>query len=259
MFVRISCNLPSRWIHRQLDDTPFVCPPNIPWGREFAEKYKKLCLECNFKLAPDCPNKEKAFSESTFGKVLGIEFDTLNLSWRLPAEKTTKYVNLVSQMLLANSVSLSDMQTLMGCLNHVAQMCPFMNNFRYHLNKLLATLTNGSTVKLLLDKESKIDLQVWYNFLRDQKNWIPICHPVNHPPLCTKTFYSDAAGFPKRAIWKNNIGCGVVGLNEENDTCLAFQLWWPKEFITAKTDNKGSRFGDKTGTLEQLGSYCLSF
>ncbi len=183
-----SCNLPSRWIHRQLDDTPFVCPPNIPWGREFAEKYKKLCSECSFKLAPDCPNKEKAFSESTFGKVLGIEFDTINLSWRLPAAKATKYVNIVSHILLTNSVSLSDMQTLMGCLNHVAQMCPFMNNFRYYLNKLLATLINGSTQKLPLNAESKNDLKVWYNFLQDQKNWIPICHPVDHPPLCTKTF-----------------------------------------------------------------------
>jgi hypothetical protein len=73
------------------------------------------------------------------------------------------------------------------------------------------------------------------------------------PPLCTKTFYSDAAGFPKRAIWKSNIVCGVVGLNESTDTCLAFQLWWPMDFITNKTDNKGSRFGDKTTTFEQIG------
>jgi hypothetical protein len=248
-----SCNLPSRWIHRQLDDTPFVCPPNKPWGREFAAKYKKLCSECNFKLAPDCPNKEKAFSKSTFGKVLGIEFDTTNLSWRLPAAKATKYVNIISNILLIKSVSLSDMQTLMGCLNHVAQMCPFMNNFRYHLNKLLATLINDSSPKLLLNIESTNDLRVWLNFLQDQSNWIPICHPVDHPPLCTKIFYSDAAGFPKQATWKSNIGCGVVGLDEKNDTCLAFQLWWPKDFITTKTDNKGSRFGDKTATLEQIG------
>jgi hypothetical protein len=228
-------------------------PPTYHGVESLLKNTKKLCSECNFKLAPDCPNKEKAFSESTFGKVLGIEFDTINLSWRLPAAKATKYVNIVSHILLAKSVSLSDLQTLMGCLNHVAQMCPFMNNFRYHLNKLLATLINGSTLKLPLSTESKNDLQVWYNFLQYQKNWIPICHPVDHPPLCTKTFYSDAAGFPKHATWRNNIGCGVVGLDEVDDTCLAFQLWWPKDFITTKTDNKGSRFGDKTATLEQIG------
>jgi hypothetical protein len=70
-------------------------------------------------LAPDCQKKEKAFTKTTTGKVLGIEFKTKILSWRLPAEKTTKYVNLVSQMLNVNTVTLSDMQTLMGCLNHV--------------------------------------------------------------------------------------------------------------------------------------------
>jgi hypothetical protein len=134
-----------------------------------------------------------------------------------------------------------------------------MNNFRYHLNKTLAILTNGSTLKLSLTKDSNNELQVWYNFLLDQKNWIPICHPVNYPPLCTKTFYSDAAGFPKRAIWKNNIGWGVVGLDEANDTCLAFQLWWPKEFISNKTDNKGSRLAIRQLHWNKSGSYCRYF
>jgi hypothetical protein len=34
---------------------------------------------------------------------------------------------------------------------------------------------------------------------------------------------------------------------------MAFQLCWPKEFITNKTDNKGSRFGNKTAMLGQIG------
>ncbi len=43
-----------------------------------------------------------------------------------------------------------------------------------------------------------------------------------------------------------------MGLNENQDTLLAFQLWWPKKFITEDRDNKGTRFGDKTATLEQI-------
>jgi hypothetical protein len=29
-------------------------------------------------------------------------------------------------------------------------------------------------------------------------------------------------------------------------------MWWPKEFITEETDNKGKRFGSKTTTLEMI-------
>ncbi len=54
-----SCNFPSRWIHRQLDDTPFVCPPNIPWGREFAEKYKKLRMQ--LQIGTRLPKQRKSF------------------------------------------------------------------------------------------------------------------------------------------------------------------------------------------------------
>jgi hypothetical protein len=45
----------------------------------------------------------------------------------------------------------------------------------------------------------------------------------------------------------------VVGLDESSDTVLAYQLWWPKEFIMNAKDNKGCRFGKKTSTLEQIG------
>jgi hypothetical protein len=50
----------------------------------------------------------------------------------------------------------------------------------------------------------------------------------------------------------SNIGCGVIGLDENNDTILGFQMWWPKKFITTATDNMGKRFGNKTATLEMI-------
>jgi hypothetical protein len=44
-----------------------------------------------------------------------------------------------------------------------------------------------------------------------------------------------------------------VGLDANNNTILGYQLWWPKEFITEKRDNRGVRFGNKTSTLEVIG------
>jgi hypothetical protein len=44
-----------------------------------------------------------------------------------------------------------------------------------------------------------------------------------------------------------------VGLDEKGDTILTHQLFWPKDFITEKSDSKGKKFGDKTCTLETIG------
>jgi hypothetical protein len=103
-----------------------------------------------------------------------------------------------------------------------------------------------------MPREAKDELKVWKNFLLDEHPWFPICHPQHPPPLCTKVFFTDAAGFSAKTSWTGNIGCGVVGISEEADTILAYQLWWPKPFITKERDRKGSRFGNKTSTLEQI-------
>ena len=56
----------------------------------FTEKYIELCGELGIQLAENCKNFEKAFTNSHYGKILGILFDTTNLTWRLPNEKFTK-------------------------------------------------------------------------------------------------------------------------------------------------------------------------
>jgi hypothetical protein len=130
-------------------------------------------------------------------------------------------------------------------------MCPFLLNFCFNLNKALANSNSNPIISL--SDDALRELNVWKNFLLDNANWCPICHPSYPPPICTKTFYLGAAGFRRNTTWTSQIGCGVVGLNEILDTCLAFQFWWPKKFISEKTDSKGSLFGDKTSTLEQIG------
>jgi hypothetical protein len=210
------------------------------------------------KLAPDCPLFEKAFSNSTYGKILGIFFDTRNLTWCLPKEKRTKCLLAISNVENKNAVFLLDMQQLMGNLNHVAQMAPFLSFFRFNLNKTLASCNTSEPV--MLPDEALQELNVWKNFLLDEQNWWPICRPQQAPPICTKTFFTDAAGLPRNTTWKDDIGCGVVGVSEIGDTILAFQVWWPKKFISIAVDNKNCRYGEKSSTLEIIAivlPFCL--
>ncbi|MFN9902718.1 MAG: hypothetical protein ACK55Z_28845, partial [bacterium] len=72
-------------------------------------------------------------------------------------------------------------------------------------------------------------------------------------PVYRKELYTDAAGLPDLGqIWKRP-GCGGVGFSETGEISLAFQYTWPEEFVVSATDENGTRFGDKTTTLEALG------
>jgi hypothetical protein len=105
-----------------------------------------------------------------------------------------------------------DMQQLMGNLNHVSQMAPFLSTFRFNFNRTLATCISSEPVRL--SDETLQELNIWRNFLMDEREWWPIYCPQLAPPLCTKIFFTGAAGLPRNKKLSNEIGCGVLGVNE---------------------------------------------
>jgi hypothetical protein len=245
-----SCRIPSKFVHRQLDDVPVVAPAHTDWADKFYKEYKKICDSINLELAKASPDLDKAFGCSKKGKILGIWFNTSDLTWSLPEDKRAKTVEEIETSRNQQICSLKQMQTLMGRLNFVSSMCPFMNIFKWNLNNALSeAIANGS---VSLGRDAKNDLLVWWNFLNHQERWVPIPREVTAPPLASVNFWSDAAGFPDNAVWTSEIGCGVVGTTTDGDTILGYQLWWNKHFITEAKDKNGKRFGNKTSTLEMI-------
>jgi hypothetical protein len=121
--VLADCNIPHNLVMRQVDDVPVVAPKNSGWCEEYSEKYKKTCQDLNIELAPNCPSADKAFENVTKGKVLGILFDSENMSWSLPSEKRSKTLRSVAEIFHSETIHLKRFQKLMGRLNHVCQMC----------------------------------------------------------------------------------------------------------------------------------------
>jgi hypothetical protein len=66
-------------------------------------------------------------------------------------------------------------------------------------------------------------------------------------------FTSDAAGLPQASCYKCKIGVASVGEDPDGNLIFASRLWWEKQFIREKRDEKGVRFGDKSTTLEAVG------
>ena len=95
----------------------------------------------------------------------GITLDTELMEVRLPEEKLDKCLSQLSYFCSRKSVTLKELQALIGLLNFaccvVVPGCAFLRR--------LIDLTRGvrkPTHLVRLTKESKYDLQVWLNFLR---------------------------------------------------------------------------------------------
>jgi hypothetical protein len=151
---------------------------------------------------------EKAFSNSKTGKVLGIIFDTRTLSWRLPVEKNAKCIRRVSEVLSAESVTLEQLQELVGLLNFVALMCPFLYGFRAPLTNLLAEAHSAEGSKVKMSEAAKADLRVWGAFFKDEDKVMPIPPRPTFPTLVKKSvLFGCGRGAGRRR--KNRSGeCG---------------------------------------------------
>ena len=247
-----SCNAAPEFVHRHLDDVPVTGPCNSVICETFTKEYKKICKKINVKLAENCVKNEKAFSNKTTGKILGIWFDSTDLTWQLPQDKKEKTLTSISKAIKCDMMVLVEMQILMGNLNNVSMMCPFLNAYRKNLNDDLGKGLGKNSEIITLSEESKKDLLVWAGCLLDKCKKLPIPSRQIDPPLYCKTFSSDAAGYSDS---NNNDKPGVatVGFNEDGELILAFQKFWGKRMISKSKDSNDRQFGRKTAFLEFVG------
>jgi hypothetical protein len=156
---------------------------------------------------------------------------------------------------LENSVSLKDFQVLMGRLNFAGQLSPFLQGFRFNLNKVLGQLQNGKNVNL--SDAARDDLLVWANFILDQDPWHPLIDQHYNPPLAYDYFVSDAAGCSENRASDDLIGCGSIGVDCDGVMFFVEQLFWPPGVLQSTRDSLGKLYGQKTTTLEFLGILIL--
>ena len=129
-------NFPKNFIHRCLDDIPFAAPAHTSWCEILTSKYSSICESLNVKFVSICPKNEKAFSNSTFGKVLGIFFDSSDLSWSLPEAKRIEALLSIKKVIDKDFLVLSEMQEMLGRLNHINQMCNFFEVLCFHFTSI---------------------------------------------------------------------------------------------------------------------------
>jgi hypothetical protein len=257
----LAAHLPPHLIHRTLDDVPVVTPASSPAGPAFAEAYQDLCQHIGAALAPPCPDFEKAFCDSTHGTILGIQFNTVTLTWSISREKRSRILDRIRGPLTGHPISLLDLQKLIGTLNDVGQMCPFLRGFRQPLHLLLVEFQEDSDILLPIPQQVKNDLRVWAAAMDTVVTGLPIPRrPSQHLPSAL-FFASDASGaqFNKhqgRFItipYEGDRGAASINTIEDNILWFYATITFPKSFLLEKRDSSDHAFGCKSSTLEAVG------
>lgn len=169
-----------------LDDF-LIIAPSFEQCQSQLNLFVQLCGFLSVPLAP-----EKTCGPSTMLSFAGVELDTVLFEARLPLDKVTKCLNIISDFLSRKKVCLKEIQSLVGLLNFACSVvCPG----RAFLRRLI-DLTLGIRhpyYKVRITKAVKADLNVWRSFLADFNGRSFFLEDVwyNSEQL---SLYTDAAG-----------------------------------------------------------------
>ena len=96
MLVLPEAPIPCSWLGRIIDNVTTVAPKEGRHQRErFVNTYRKTLDSLNIGAAEEDINRNKAFDSSTSGEILGIWFDTNQMTWELPKRKLTPLLQLL--------------------------------------------------------------------------------------------------------------------------------------------------------------------
>ena len=142
-----------------LDDFLTVFPPGTdiaPHSKQFDEVLDIIGLS-------KAPEKD---ANGTVVTHLGFEFDSVNMEVRLPPNKKLRALRAVQHLMLANSVSFSALEEVLGFLSHCCQVVPLGRPFLrrlfifVHRNK-----HNRRSFRTPIPTAARKDIQWWLYFL----------------------------------------------------------------------------------------------
>ena len=229
-------------------------------AKKFSDKYVEICQLVGIPLAENCPDREKSVGIGTSGTVLGIFFNSENLTWQISNSKADGITKLIDDFTSKRTCNLKEVQKLHGKLSDFAQMCEFMKGFRFNLSKLLGSFDGNENIKKLIPKFLIEDLHIWKKCIFAAKKGLPLSESLCGPPITALKFISDAAGADfigltgsaKNLTVPNDRGVASIGFQMDTPF-FAGGLKWPLALLTKHTDCRNRLWGGKSGTLECVG------
>jgi hypothetical protein len=176
------------------------------------------------------------------GKVLGIWFDSKTMEWRLPCEKADKAKRAIYDIFQAEKASLHDVQSLVGRLNDIGLMCPFLTSFRRNISSLLSNAEERGLEEIVITELAKDDLLVWWAAIEDCEKGLPIPCAPSGPNIYFKKFAIVSATRPANkddTFLATGVGC--FGTNEDGFYLSSCSYLWDKPIFKSESKCGASR------------------
>ena len=143
-----------------LDDFLIISPTQSA-GERHLQSFMSMCASIGVPLAP-----HKTEGPSTVLTFAGIQLDTTRREAAIPHDKLIRYTTMVHDIMRCKRVSLRQLQSVIGCLNHCAYIIPGGRAFLRRLIDLTIGITRPH-YHVRFNKEVRKDLAMWYIFLKD--------------------------------------------------------------------------------------------
>jgi hypothetical protein len=142
----------------------------------------------------------------------------------------------------AKELSLNQTQQILGFLNDLAQMCPFVKPYKTLANKFLASFKSDENVLLSMCDRVKSYLMVCAKIAETARSGLPIPAQPTLATLTALTCYMDAAGCKFTVVngsrMCHNIpgdrGVACVMTNHAGEVISWCRTFWPNSFYSAR-------------------------
>ena len=234
---------PAWLVCQYLDD---VCAAAAASRREelerFARAYRAVAEHVGVRLAP-LGDPDKAFDPCTRGVVLGVEYDSVAWTWRIPDEKLFRLLEQIRQVAAAERVRQEELASLVGRILHYS---PLIQGGRFHLDHLLKAKgeVNGRREWVAVRMELRRQLGFWELLLKAVSGMGSIMDGGRPMPAWTREVFTDAAGGTLDSVGR---GCG--GVSEE----WWFYVPWTRKINAGVRAADGKKLSRKLSALELVG------
>jgi hypothetical protein len=239
---------PRRLVCQYLDDVCAACAAGSNSLAAFEAAYRAVAAELGIQLAPTT-DPDKAFKPRTDGVVLGIYYNTVDWTWRIPQDKLARILNAIRTALVADTLPMHQVWSLVGKLLHYAPLVPATKFNIGHLVKANSMSTQRN-FPVPISADMKRQLYFWWVLLKTTDGRCSIPAPVRPSPPWAVTFYTDAAGGSSLSVEQ-----GTGGIGPE----FYFMVPWGRKINSSMRSADGKQLSKKLSALELVGPLiCVS-
>ena len=178
-----------------LDDACACSPEGSDMVDKFYRSYWDTCEMLNIKLA-DPSDPDKAFGPRTEGQVLGVDYDSVSMTWSLREDKITAIMNIIEEVMDEGEATVRTIKRLCGKLIDIRNL---IKGGKFHLAHLMMATKHFSDKKDMevvveVDDWCREDLYYWSLVLPVYSHRSMLQDPDRKPDPWAVVSYSDAAG-----------------------------------------------------------------